>query len=193
MKRILVICFIALFAVSLFGFSGQDGKFALNGKVTGLKMKDLNGKDFDIEKVLANDDVKGVMFVFLSYKCPNSVSRNDRFIKHAADFKKKGVLFIGIDSNVATENAAGMKAYAEEKNFNFPIFWDDGNVIADRFDAKTTPHAFFVDKKSVLRYKGRIDDNPKDPAGVKDATIANVVDEYLAGKELSVTETRPDG
>ena len=188
MKKFLVLGIIALFAVSLLGLSGQDIKYPLGGKVTSLTLM-----EFDLEKTLAKEDVKGVVFVFLSYTCPASIACDGRYISYADDFKKKGILLYGIDANMRTENAADMKAYAKKKDYTFPVLWDEGNVIADRFDARTTPHAFFVDKKSVLRYKGRIDDSTNNPSGVKETFLANVISEYLAGKELSVTETRPDG
>ncbi len=193
MKRILVLCFIALFAVSTLGFSVDDLKYPLGGKVSDLILTDLDGKEFDLDKVLADENVQGVVFVFLSYKCPASVASDSRYIKYAGELKKEGILFVGLNANMATENAEGMKAYAEKLKYNFPVLWDEGNVIADRFDAERTPHVFFVDNKSILRYKGSIDDNTDDPAEVKITYLADVIDEYLTGKELSVTETKPDG
>jgi cytochrome oxidase Cu insertion factor (SCO1/SenC/PrrC family) len=193
MKRLMILCFIALFTISLFGFSVDDMKYTLGGKVSSLTLKDLDGKEFDLEKTLKGKDVKGVAFVFISYKCPASIARDSRYIQYAEKLQKNGVLFIGIDANMRTENAKDMKAYAKKMKYNFPILWDEGNVIADRFDAKTTPHAFFVDKKGVLCYKGRIDVNGSNNDIAKEATLANIVGEYVAGKDLSFTETKPDG
>jgi hypothetical protein len=101
-------------------------------------------------------------------------------------------LFVGISPNY-NESEENMRKYAEKVGYNFPVLKDHDNIIADRFMAMTTPHAFFVGKDSKLLYSGRIDDSNRDPEGVKDATLANAVDEYLAGKELSVTRTRPGG
>jgi len=170
----------------MLAFSGDDLKYNLGGKVTSLILKDLNGEEFNLDKTLAEEDIKGVVFVFLSYRCPASVRSDELYIKLAGEFKEKGILFYGIDANMRTENLEAMKTYAEKTKYNFPVLWDEGNVIADRFDAQKTPHAFFVDKESVLRYKGRIRTS-------KETTLANIIDEYLAGKKLSATETRPDG
>ena len=86
-----------------------------------------------------------------------------------------------------------MKVYAKRTNYDFTVLKDWNNVIADRFDAQYTPHAYFVDKQGVLRYKGRIDDNHRRPQSVTENTLIDVVGEYLDGKELSVTETVSNG
>ena len=119
--------------------------------------------------------------------------RNDeRYIQHAKNFKKDGVLFVGVSSNFS-DSIENLQDYAKKKKYNFPVLKDHNNIIADRFAARTTPHAFFIDKEGVLRYHGRIDDSLNDATKVTDATLENVVKEYLSGKELSVTQTKPGG
>ena len=192
MKKFVVFSVIFIVASALGGFANDEITYELGKEVKGLKLKDLNGKEFDLDNVLKNDEVKGVVFVFISYTCPGSISNDSRYIQHTKNFKKKGVLFVGISPNY-NESEENMKKYAEKLGYNFPVLKDHDNIIADRFAALTTPHAFLIGKDSKLLYSGRIDDSNRDPEKVKDATLANAVDEYLAGKELSVTRTRPGG
>lgn len=192
MKKVLTICLVLVFSLALFSAGGQDLKYELGEKVTGLTLKDHDGKDFDLEKVLAGKDTTGVVFIFISWTCPDSRGYDERYVKYAADFMKNGILLVGINANY-TETVEDMKAYAKEKNYDFPILKDWNNVVADRFSATRTPEVFLVDKNSVLRYKGRIDDNTRNAALVKDHTLVNVIGEFAAGKELSVTETRAVG
>jgi len=192
MKKIAAVCLVMVLAFSLTASAVDDLKYEIGKKVTNLILKDQDGAVFDLEKELAGENVKGVVFLFLSYKCPTSIACDDRYVQYAADFREKGILLVGINSNV-TENVQDMKANAKKKKYNFPVFKDPGNVIADRFSAKKTPEVFFVDSKSVLRYRGRIDDSHNYPTRVKETTLANIIGEYLAGKELSVTVTQSVG
>jgi len=192
MKKVFIIALVLVFTIALLAFAVQDLKYELGKKVTGLTLKDHDGKDFDLEKVLADENTKGVVFIFISCVCPDSRGYDERYVKYAADFKKNGILLVGINANY-NETVEEMSAYAKEKNYNFTILKDWNNIIADRFNATRTPEVFFIDKNSVLRYKGRIDDNTRDASLVKDHTLVNVMGEYLAGKELSVTETRAVG
>ena len=61
------------------------------------------------------------------------------------------------------------------------------------FGARKTPTAFLVDKKGVIRYKGLIDDSPKDPTSVRKNYLKDAVAALIAGKEISITETEPVG
>jgi hypothetical protein len=47
--------------------------------------------------------------------------------------------------------------------------------------------------KNIVRYIGAIDDDVRNAANVKDRFLANAVNELLAGKDISVTETRAIG
>ncbi|NIR37958.1 MAG: hypothetical protein GWN07_09875, partial [Actinobacteria bacterium] len=48
-------------------------------------------------------------------------------------------------------------AHARRYGFNFPVLRDPRNRLADRLDARSTPHAFLFDDDLRLRYKGEID------------------------------------
>ena len=67
--------------------------------------------------------------------------------------------------------------------------------LARAYGARCTPHMFVIDKDNVIAYNGAIGD---DPPGKKDPdNRANYVDqalaELLAGKPVSVPQTRPYG
>ncbi len=193
MRKIFIFSLLVVFASSLLSFSGNDDVFEIGKKISNFSLKDLAGKKFDFDKVISNPEVKGIAVVFIAHKCPASIASDARYIKTAAELKDKGILMIGINSNMRSEKFEDMAAYAEKLGYNFRVLWDEGSAVADMFQGKTTPHAFFIDKKSVLRYSGRFDDNANDETQVKERTLVKVIDEYLAGKKLSVTQTRPFG
>jgi len=191
MKNLLVFCIVFIFSLALLGFADAQIKYELDGKVTELSLKDLDGNEFNLEKVLAQDDVKGVVFVFMSYQCPGSIAYDARYVEYATEFGKKGIKFVGVSSNF-NDPVEAYKDYAAKKSYNFPVLKDMDNVIADRFSATVTPHAFLIDKKGVLCYKGAIDDNQK-PELVKNKVLSGVIDEILSGKKNFIRVTREFG
>lgn len=96
-----------------------------------------------------------VVVLFLSTVCPYSKYYADHLQELEAHFGKKGVLFIGVNSN-RTETAEEVVAYARRRDHAFPMVKDAGSAIADVFGARVTPEAFLVDAEGRLRYKGRI-------------------------------------
>ncbi|MCP4725108.1 MAG: redoxin domain-containing protein [bacterium] len=192
MKRIFTCVLVLVFASSVFAFQENDIQYEIGKKIDNFTLKDLSGNKFDVYQELSSEDVKGIAFVFISYKCPASRASDKRYIKHAADLKKKGILFVGIAPNT-TETPEKMSVHAEKSGYNFPVLWDHGLEITDRFSAVKTPHAFFVDGDGVLRYDGRVDDNANNPKKVQERTLEMVIGEYLDGKDISVTKTKPQG
>ncbi len=191
MKKILTLCLVFVFGFTLLGFAGENLKYELDKKVTGLSLKDLDGNEFVLEKILEQDNINGVVFVFLSHKCSGSLAYDERYVEYSEDFDKKGIKFIGISSNY-NETVKDLKAHAIAKNYDFPVLKDWDNVIADRFDAIVTPHVFFINKNSILCYRGTIDDN-RNVELVKNKVLAGVINEYLEGKEISINEAPPFG
>ena len=191
MKKIFILCLVLIFGFTLSGFAVDNMKYKLDNEVINLTLNDLEGNKFDLEEVLAQKTVNGVIFVFLSHQCPGSIIYDERYVEYTTNFRKKGIRFIGISSN-SDDTVEAQKAYAEKKGYNFPILKDWENVIADRFDAEVTPHAFFIDKEGLLLYKGAIDDN-RNVELVKNRVLAAVVDEHLRDKNISIKETSPFG
>jgi peroxiredoxin len=190
MKKIITA--ILVMVLALVSFAADGMKYEIGKKVTGIVLKDLNGKDFDLEKTLAMEDVKGVVFIFVSEQCPVSRACDERYVEMAKKFGEKGIAMYGINSNT-TESVKIMKGHAEKNNYNFRVLKDWNNIIADRFGALYTPHTYFVGKDATLLYKGRIDDNHRNAGNVKERTLANAVDTYLDGGKIEIAETISNG
>jgi hypothetical protein len=68
--------------------------------------------------------------------------------------------------------------------------------VAQNFKAQKTPHAYVLQKVKGgwdIRYNGAIDDNGGEPEAVTQAFVANAVDALLAGKSVTVDETKSIG
>jgi len=109
----------------------------------------------------------------------------------ANEYMPKGVMFLGINSN-HIEPASEVTEHAQKKGFPFPVLKDEGNRVADLYDAKVTPEVFVLDSNFILRYHGRIDDS-QNPQRVSQRDLKNALDAILAGKQPPVQQTRAFG
>lgn len=163
---------------------------AIGATAPTFQLTGIDGKSFSLaDATKAN---KAVVLVFIATKCPYSNAYNDRMKQMAADFQKKGVLFVGINSN-STEPAEEVRSHARQHGLSFTILKDEGNKVADLYDARRTPEAFLVDKDGKVRYHGRIDENYEDAAKVASPDLKNAVDALTAGQTVAKTETKAFG
>ena len=81
------------------------------------------------------------------------------------------------DGFEAMRERAAMKAYA------FPYLHDEDQSVARAFGAVCTPDFFLYDRERKLRSRGRLDDNWKDPEGVKKRDLREAIEALLAGAE----------
>jgi len=107
------------------------------------------------------------------------------------DYKDKGVTFLGINSN-KQESVDEIKEHAKSNKLDFIILKDLNNVVANKFDASFTPEIYVLNGNSEILYHGRIDDNRRE-SDVKTKDLRAALDEILAGKKVSVSETKAFG
>jgi peroxiredoxin len=150
-------------------------------------LADLNGK----KHLLKDYRGKTVVVGFISARCPISNAYKDRIRAIAGEYSKRGVAFLGVNSN-ADESLEELRAYAAKNNLDFTILKDQGNVVADAYAAERTPKVYLIDGEGVLRYQGRID-NSQDPRMVKRDDLREALNEMLSGKPVSVAETKALG
>ena len=107
------------------------------------------------------------------------------------EYSEKGITFIGINSN-KEETVEEIKEHAKKNNLSFIILKDFRNIIADKFKASFTPEVYVLNSDFELLYHGRIDDSRK-IKNVKSEDLRKALDEILAGKEVSVKNTKAFG
>ncbi|KAK3605089.1 hypothetical protein CHS0354_000756 [Potamilus streckersoni] len=91
-------------------------------------------------------------------------------------------------SNLKAKFDAWKSAYSQ-------VLLDQDGTVGKLYDAKTTPHMFIIDALGTLVYKGAVDDYPSTEGG-KDAKInyvSKALDEVLAGKAVTISETQAYG
>jgi len=184
MKKIYFNSSLLLFILLTASLSPAAG----SGNSRNFKLKDYNGKEYSLTDFR---DSKATVIMFVSTQCPVSNAYNERMEKLYSDYKDKGVSFLGINSN-AQESAEEIKEHAGENKLDFIILKDLNNVVADNFGASFTPEIYVLNGSSEILYHGRIDDSRKE-SDVKTKDLRAALDEILAGKEISVKETKAFG
>ena len=135
---------------------------------------------------------KAVVVIFDATQCPVARAYKGRVGALGKEFGGKGVTFVTINSN-KTEPAAEVAEDAKKNGFAFPVLKDEGNRVADLYDAQHTPQVYVVDPKGALVYTGRIDEKMDDPEHVASPDLRDALEAILAGKPVPKPETKAFG
>jgi thiol-disulfide isomerase/thioredoxin len=175
------------------------GQAAPDFNLPGTDGKNYSLNDFKKDKIL--------VIIFTCNHCPTAQSYEDRIKQLVNDYSGKGVGFVAISPNDPQavrpdelgytdlgDDFEDMKIRAAYKKFNFPYLYDGATQeTTKKYGPVATPHVFIFDQERKLRYVGRIDDSEE---GVNPATkhdTRNALDEMLAGKEVTVAQTKTFG
>jgi len=197
MKKILFAGLLlpALILVS-FNPHSSDGSLPIGAAIPKAEvvMKDVSGKPISLARAKGEN---GLLVMFSCNTCPYVIrnqGRTKEMCTYAAD-RKLGVILL--NANEGDRNGGNsfeeMQAYAKSQKYNWYYALDGKSVLADAFGASRTPECYLFDKKGILVYHGAIDDSPGDETQVKRHHLQVAIDEVVAGKEVSVKETRSVG
>ena len=191
MKKLFVLLTAVAFAVTTFAV--EVGKPAPD--FTGT---DINGKTIKLS------DYQGKIVVIESYNsdCPFCMNhyKTGAMQELQRDLAAKGVVWLMVDS-VNTKNFSyrtpqqARKESADLKIAATAWIDDNSGAIGHLYGMKTTPHTFVIAADGTLVYDGAIDNRPApfgDPRTAKNYVSA-AVDELLAGKPVTVAQTKPYG
>lgn len=140
-------------------------------------------------------DLDAELFVYVQgcNHCPYVVAYVDRLKAVAEAFAPRGVAFVMVNSNDAAtypdDDFEAMQAFAREHALPFPYLWDEDQRVAQAYRAFRTPELLVFDRERRLRYHGRIDDSPKDPAAVTKDDLREALETLLSGGEVPEPET----
>ena len=159
-----------------------------------IRVKDVSGKVVSLGQARGTS---GLLVMFSCNTCPY-VIRNQNRTKEVCGYagdRQIGVMLL--NANEGDRNGGNsfeeMQAYAKAQGYSWYYALDEKSILADAFGASRTPECYLFDKNGKLVYHGAIDDSPGDPNQVKRHHLQTAIDEMLAGKEISVKETRSVG
>lgn len=159
-----------------------------------LKLRDVSGKEVSLQEARQPN---GLLVMFSCNNCPVVIRNQSRTKDICADAKNNKIGVILLNANEG-DRAGGnsliaMQAYARAQGYQWYYAVDKNSVLADAFEANRTPECFLFDKNGKLVYHGAIDDSPGDPNKITRHHLSQAIHEMMAGKEISVKETRSIG
>ena len=149
---------------------------------------------------------KFLMVVFECDHCPESQNYESRIKQLYEDYKTRGVQLVAINPNDPASvklNELGytdledslpeMKIREADRHITWPYLYDGATQnTATKFGVTATPHVFIFDQDRNLRFEGQIDNNQR-PDLVTSRDTRAALEELLAGKPVTVTDTRVHG
>jgi len=123
----------------------------INEPAPDFELPDLKGNQHKLS------DYRGriVIVNFWSCECPHA-ERTDKLIMELLAKWNGEVELLSIASN-QNESAQSLEEAARTRSLPM-VLLDAEHVVADLYEAVTTPHVFVVDKDGILRYRGAVDD-----------------------------------
>jgi peroxiredoxin len=166
-------------------------------KAPEFSLVDTEGKTQTLKQYL--DANKTVVLYWFNANCPVVVRLfevNKSFADLFSTYNKGNVQFLAINSTNPTHPQFGGDVERKKKwSIPHPILLDPNGTVGKLYGAKTTPHFFVISSDGIVRYAGAIDDDPQNSKSAKEKInyARQAIDEVLAGKAVTVTETRPYG
>ncbi|HUY88064.1 MAG TPA: redoxin domain-containing protein [Pirellulales bacterium] len=175
---------LLLLATSAGALGGETPASPLGRSIENFKLQDFRGAWHELDDW---SDKQAVVIAFLGVECPLAKLYAPRLVELAEEYGPRGVAVVGIDAN-QQDSLAEIAHYARIHHVEFPLLKDPGNRVADQFGAVRTPEAFVLDRRRVVRYWGRIDDQygigyARERPQRRDVAVA--LEELLAGKTVS--------
>ena len=100
---------------------------------------------------------RGTTVVFLSTRDEGTQANAAALLAMNQKFRRHKIMMVGVFPN-AEETATEVRAFAQSKGFNFPVYLDTAHEATTRLGATVTPEAFLIDKEGKLAYRGSLED-----------------------------------
>jgi peroxiredoxin len=164
-----------------------SSKSELGSTAPAFSLPGVDGQTYTLDSFKKS---KGLLIVFMCNHCPYVIAIQERLNEIAKDYATQGISVIGISSNdpnyKEADNFENMKLTSKKWGLTFPYVFDESQEVARAYDAVCTPDPYLYHKvgnKFVLHYRGRIDDNWKEEAQVKEQSLRLAIDGLLFGKK----------
>jgi len=151
-------------------------------------LRDLAGNEFNLSSSL--EGKKGAVVIFWSSTCSHCVRYDSTFNAFAARHPELAFFVLASRHGETTE---AIKKAVKERGVNFRLLHDPMGKVAGQWHTQQTPRAFLLDGEGKLVYRGAVDNfkYPEDPEYL--AYLEPAIDDYLAGRPVSRTETASFG
>ena len=153
----------------------------------------LQGADGKLHSLSDYKDAQVVVVVFLCNKCPCARGYDSRFGRFVEQYAAHGVTMVGINANMGPiETVSDMKKRAVAGGYTFDYLRDASQKVARGFGARSTPHAFVLDRNRRIVYSGAFDSN-RNESQVTDHYVIDAVNALLKGQNVAVSTSQQFG
>ena len=134
---------------------------------------------------------KAILVVFMCNHCPYVNSKLYELNRIAQDYKSKGLVVIGInsneDKNYPEDSFENMKNYVSSGKVKFLYLRDETQDVAKVYGAACTPDPFLLDSSLKLIFHSRID-NPPGIVPALEHELHRAIGEFLSSGIIIVKE-----
>ncbi|MBF0429442.1 MAG: thioredoxin family protein [Magnetococcales bacterium] len=138
-----------------------------------------------------------LVVMFICNHCPYVLAIEDRLIALTQALMPQNVQFVAISSNDPTnypeDSFDNMKLRAKKKSYPFAYLYDATQQIAKDYGAVCTPDFFVYDAERKLRYRGRLDDSPRNPVAVRKQEMKEAILALLEGRPVATIQNTTMG
>ena len=163
----------------------------------GFELPNANGNSGG-ERLSLQDAIgeNGAVVFFTCNHCPYVVGSEPRIENAAKVARENGLGFAGINSNdpvkYESDSWDNMVKRAN-KGMTYPYLHDPSQEVALAYGAERTPEFYLLNSDSLVVYRGRLDDSPRDPSHAKTSELEDAMVELATGAAVSVPRTESIG
>jgi peroxiredoxin len=161
----------------------------------GIAAPDFSLPDTQGKQVALSDfaNSPALLVIFMCNHCP--------YVKHvaaglselAAEYQRRGVAVVGINSNDTAafpdDSPEKMIEEVKARGYAFPYLFDKKQTVAQAYRAACTPDFYVFDRQRKLVYRGQMDSSrPNSGVPVTGEDLRAALDAVLAGRAVPVDQ-----
>jgi len=162
----------------------------------GTKAPDFNLLDTVTGTSKSLSDLKSdtaTVIMFICNHCPFVKHIRNELINLANDYIPKGISFIAISANDASEFPEDapdkMKTVAEKFRYPFPYLYDESQKTAKNYNAACTPDFYIFDRDLSCVYRGQFDSSrPESGIPVTGEDMRSALNDILAEQPVHIQQ-----
>ena len=138
----------------------------------------------------------GAVIFFTCNHCPYVVGSEPRIENAAEVARKHGLGFAGINSNDPVKyesDSWGNMVKRANKGMTYPYLHDSSQEVALSYGAERTPEFYLLNSDSLVVYRARLEDSPRDPSHATTSELEDAMEELASGTNVSVPRTESIG
>ena len=113
-------------------------------------LKDLSNQPHSLKEMRGKHVIHVVFWATWCAPCLQEIPA----LRAAYDkYRERGLQVLGIVVNM-NQTVNGVRAAARDLKINYPILWDDGGALLERYNVSYIPQNFLIGKDGVIRYAG---------------------------------------